>query len=107
MTLRELKTAVSAEDSRSELRDAIEQKFLGHLPTDQLRDVFSDPPAGSSGEAVLTAVRSAVSDTLTMVAAAFLSSEEEIEKQAEVKVLGEDLQDPDGFDQDFREPVVR
>ncbi len=105
--LTQLKETLLVRERREALQDDIEQEFIGRLPTEKLKNVFSDPPRGSSGEAVVTAFRQTISDVLTMVGTAFLRNSEEAEERVEVKELDDNLrQDPD-YDQDFREPIVR
>lgn len=85
---------------RTEMHRQLETQFRMALPTDELRHAFSDPPEGTSGRAVLDAMREANDSLITIVIAALDESDDKTPSIRSTRF-------PKGaaFDDDFREPI--
>ncbi len=86
-------------EDRAALHQQLETQFRMALPTEKLQYAFTDPPEGTSGHAVLAAMREANDSLITICIAALDAGDKNETPKRPTR-----FRSGHAFDEDFREP---
>lgn len=88
-------------EDRAALHRQLDTQFRMLLPTEKLREAFDNPPEGTSGRAVLDAMREANDSLITIVIAALDETDSKTPSKKPTRFPAGGV-----FDDDFREPKI-